>query len=172
MVVAANGSGGTPSTSRRSRESARTSAKNSPCAPTAMLPSRSLTQNVVPSTTVTAPPAGSMETGSSDGFHGSLPTAVISSPHAAHPTDHQTWGPTVPGPCFHTFAAPNHGRRRFARQTGRVITAVRIGLVAPPWIPVPPPSYGGTELVVGQLAAKLVEHGHEVVLVAHPDSDV
>jgi glycosyltransferase involved in cell wall biosynthesis len=49
---------------------------------------------------------------------------------------------------------------------------VRIGLVAPPWIPVPPPSYGGTELVVGQLAAKLVEHGHEVVLVAHPDSDV
>ena len=25
---------------------------------------------------------------------------------------------------------------------------MRIGLIAPPWVPVPPPAYGGTEVVI------------------------
>ena len=49
---------------------------------------------------------------------------------------------------------------------------LRIGLLAPPWVPVPPPSYGGIEQVVATLAAGLVERGHDVVLVAAPGSSV
>jgi len=41
---------------------------------------------------------------------------------------------------------------------------MRIGLIAPPWIPVPPPAYGGTEEVVDNLARGLVALGHEVRL--------
>ncbi len=47
---------------------------------------------------------------------------------------------------------------------------MRIGLIAPPWIPVPPPSYGGIEAVVDALAAGLTEAGHEVILAAAGDS--
>ncbi len=49
---------------------------------------------------------------------------------------------------------------------------LRIGLLAPPWVPVPPPSYGGIEQVVATLAEGLVERGHEVVLVAAPGSSL
>jgi glycosyltransferase involved in cell wall biosynthesis len=42
--------------------------------------------------------------------------------------------------------------------------AVRIGLIAPPWIPVPPPAYGGTEAVLDNLARGLAELGHDVRL--------
>ncbi|MFS8102206.1 glycosyltransferase family 4 protein [Lentzea alba] len=41
---------------------------------------------------------------------------------------------------------------------------MRVGLIAPPWIPVPPPAYGGTEAVVGDLARGLAAREHEVVL--------
>ncbi len=47
---------------------------------------------------------------------------------------------------------------------------MRIGLIAPPWIPVPPPSYGGIEAVVDALATGLAEAGHEVILAAAGDS--
>jgi hypothetical protein len=47
---------------------------------------------------------------------------------------------------------------------------MRIGLIAPPWLPVPPPAYGGTELVVDTLARGLVAAGHEVVLATTGDS--
>jgi glycosyltransferase involved in cell wall biosynthesis len=47
---------------------------------------------------------------------------------------------------------------------------MRIGILAPPWIPVPPPSYGGTESVVHTLAVGLAEAGHDVVLAASSDS--
>lgn len=47
---------------------------------------------------------------------------------------------------------------------------LRIGLLAPPWAAVPPPSYGGTELVVCQLARGLTAAGHDVVLYATGDS--
>jgi glycosyltransferase involved in cell wall biosynthesis len=47
---------------------------------------------------------------------------------------------------------------------------LRIGIVAPPWLPVPPNGYGGTEAVLDRLAIGLERAGHEVLLVGHPDS--
>ncbi len=49
---------------------------------------------------------------------------------------------------------------------------MRIGLLAPPWIPVPPPAYGGIERVVALQAAGLAAAGHDVTLVAGPGSAV
>ena len=47
---------------------------------------------------------------------------------------------------------------------------LRVGLLAPPWVAVPPPLYGGTEAVIDTLARGLVAAGHEVVLFASGDS--
>ncbi|MCU1517202.1 MAG: glycosyl transferase family 1 [Pseudarthrobacter sp.] len=47
---------------------------------------------------------------------------------------------------------------------------MRIGLVVAPWIPVPPPTYGGTERVVDCLARGFLAAGHEVLLAAASDS--
>jgi glycosyltransferase involved in cell wall biosynthesis len=47
---------------------------------------------------------------------------------------------------------------------------VRIGIIAPPWIPVPPPMYGGTEAVLDTLARGLQDAGHDVLLFASADS--
>jgi glycosyltransferase involved in cell wall biosynthesis len=47
---------------------------------------------------------------------------------------------------------------------------MRIGLIAPPWVPVPPTSYGGTEGVVDLLARGLQAAGEDVVLFATGDS--
>ena len=44
-------------------------------------------------------------------------------------------------------------------------------MVAPPWFPVPPPDYGGIELVCGLLARGLRDRGHEVVMFATGDSE-
>jgi len=41
---------------------------------------------------------------------------------------------------------------------------MRIGLVAPPWVTVPPTRYGGTESVVDNLARGLADRGHTVRL--------
>lgn len=43
-------------------------------------------------------------------------------------------------------------------------------MLAPPWIPVPPPAYGGIEEVVALLCEGLVARGHEVTLFAAPGS--
>ena len=47
---------------------------------------------------------------------------------------------------------------------------MRIGLISPPWLPVPPPKYGGTEAVVDRLARGLADQGHEVLLFCTGDS--
>ncbi|BDG08270.1 glycosyltransferase family 4 protein [Anaeromyxobacter paludicola] len=47
---------------------------------------------------------------------------------------------------------------------------MRIALVSTPFVPVPPRTYGGTELVVGELARGLSRAGHEVTLFATGDS--
>ncbi|WP_294567334.1 glycosyltransferase family 4 protein [uncultured Arthrobacter sp.] len=47
---------------------------------------------------------------------------------------------------------------------------MRIGLIAGPWLPVPPEGYGGVELMVDSLARGLAEAGHEVLLAAPADS--
>jgi glycosyltransferase involved in cell wall biosynthesis len=58
-------------------------------------------------------------------------------------------------------------RRVGGRREGR---RLRIALLAPPWIPVPPGGYGGIEAVVAQLAGELVRRGHDVTLFAAPGS--
>ena len=39
------------------------------------------------------------------------------------------------------------------------VQAMRVAMLAPPWIPVPPPGYGGIEQVIALLAAELTERG-------------
>lgn len=47
---------------------------------------------------------------------------------------------------------------------------MRIALIAPPWVPVPPVAYGGTEAVLDALARGLLAAGHEVRLATPGDS--
>jgi glycosyltransferase involved in cell wall biosynthesis len=47
---------------------------------------------------------------------------------------------------------------------------LHIAILAPPWIPIPPPGYGGIEYVVALLTDALVEHGHDVELFCAPGS--
>jgi glycosyltransferase involved in cell wall biosynthesis len=49
---------------------------------------------------------------------------------------------------------------------------VRIAIIAPPFIPVPPIGYGGTELFLADLAEGLVERGHDVIVYANGASQV
>lgn len=49
---------------------------------------------------------------------------------------------------------------------------MKIALVAPPFLPCPPPGHGGIERVVAALARGLVAAGHEVHVFCHPDSTV
>ena len=44
-------------------------------------------------------------------------------------------------------------------------------MLAPPWIPVPPPGYGGIEQVIGLLVAELTRRGNDVTLFAAPGTD-
>jgi glycosyltransferase involved in cell wall biosynthesis len=48
---------------------------------------------------------------------------------------------------------------------------LRVAMLAPPWIPVPAPAYGGIEEVVRLLCAGLTARGHDVTLFAPPGSD-
>jgi glycosyltransferase involved in cell wall biosynthesis len=47
---------------------------------------------------------------------------------------------------------------------------MKIAILAPPWITVPPPGYGGIEQVVELLSLELVRRGHEVTIYAAPGS--
>ncbi|MBE9167302.1 glycosyltransferase family 4 protein [Pleurocapsales cyanobacterium LEGE 06147] len=47
---------------------------------------------------------------------------------------------------------------------------MRIAQIAPLWEKVPPPAYGGTELIVSLLTDELVRRGHDVTLFASGDS--
>ncbi len=47
---------------------------------------------------------------------------------------------------------------------------LKIALVAPLWIPVPPKKYGGTELIVYYLCEELTKKSHDVTLFASGDS--
>jgi glycosyltransferase involved in cell wall biosynthesis len=47
---------------------------------------------------------------------------------------------------------------------------MRIGVLAPPWLPVPPSTYGGTELIADILCRGFKEAGHEPILFASGDS--
>ena len=54
--------------------------------------------------------------------------------------------------------------------TGDQGGSMRIGIIAPPWLPVPPPAYGGTEEFIADLACELSSRGHEVILFCTGDS--
>ena len=47
---------------------------------------------------------------------------------------------------------------------------MRVALIAPPWIAIPPPAYGGTEAVIDTLARGLAAAGHQVLLATTGDS--
>jgi glycosyltransferase involved in cell wall biosynthesis len=50
------------------------------------------------------------------------------------------------------------------------VVGLRVGLIAPPWVPVPPTVYGGTELVLDVLARGLQAAGCDVTLFTTGDS--
>jgi glycosyltransferase involved in cell wall biosynthesis len=50
------------------------------------------------------------------------------------------------------------------------IGPLRVAMLAPPWISVPPRGYGGVESVVGTLTEALVERGVDVTLICAPGS--
>jgi glycosyltransferase involved in cell wall biosynthesis len=58
----------------------------------------------------------------------------------------------------------------FQRRVAQGETTMKIAQVAPLWERVPPPAYGGIELVVGLLTDELVRRGHDVTLFATGDS--
>ena len=49
---------------------------------------------------------------------------------------------------------------------------MRIAIIADPYIPVPPLTYGGIERIIYFLIKGLTANGHEVLLLAHPLSKV
>jgi len=59
---------------------------------------------------------------------------------------------------------------RLLRPAGHALERLRVAVVAPPWITVPPPAYGGIEAVLDLLCEALVARGHELTLFAAPGS--
>jgi glycosyltransferase involved in cell wall biosynthesis len=49
---------------------------------------------------------------------------------------------------------------------------IRIALIAPPFIAVPPARYGGTELFIAHLAEGLRDRGHDAVVYANGESEI
>ena len=49
---------------------------------------------------------------------------------------------------------------------------MRIALIAPPFIQIPPKRYGGTELFLAGLAQGLKNLGHEVVVYTNGESEI
>lgn len=65
-------------------------------------------------------------------------------------------------------AGPPMRALRLLPEAERRIDPLRIAVLAPPWIPVPPRGYGGIEAVVDLLCATLVKRGHDVTLLPRP----
>lgn len=77
---------------------------------------------------------------------------------AACVNDTETAGETGIATGFPRFPEPDERSR------------LRIALISTPFLSVPPKNYGGTELIVHELAEGLVAQGHDVVLFATGDS--
>jgi len=60
---------------------------------------------------------------------------------------------------------------RLMDASDRLSGGLRIALLAPPMLPVPPPTYAGTERVVAALGDALIRRGHDVTLFAPGDSE-
>src|SRR3954452_10363909 len=80
------------------------------------------------------------------------------------PRSGESWGHNVVQMTSDGDAIPERER---AERSGEKL---RIAMLAPPWIPVPPPGYGGIEEVVDLLTNALVDHGHDVDLFCAPGS--
>jgi glycosyltransferase involved in cell wall biosynthesis len=72
------------------------------------------------------------------------------------------------------FGRPYSGhpsdRKRPAASAAPAGAPLRIAMLAPPWISVPAPGYGGVESVVSTLTEALVRQGHDVTLFCAPGS--
>ncbi len=62
------------------------------------------------------------------------------------------------------------GSGRFSSRSTPRSQPLRIAMLAPPWISVPPRGYGGVESVVGSLTEALVQRGNDVTLFCAPGS--
>lgn len=71
---------------------------------------------------------------------------------------------------FHAAQPPAEEGTQDLDRNGGTRTTLRIGLVAPPVIRIPPERYAGTERIVAALADGLVARGHHVTLFASGDS--
>src|SRR5215210_1187354 len=58
-----------------------------------------------------------------------------------------------------------------SQRTAHGDEAMRLAMLAPPWIPVPPPGYGGIEQVIALLTTELTGRGHDVTLFAAPGTE-
>jgi glycosyltransferase involved in cell wall biosynthesis len=76
---------------------------------------------------------------------------------------------SAPAPRLVHTAGGRVSSLRLLRDTGGH-DRLRVAVIAPPWIAVPPPGYGGIESVVDLLCEALVMRGHEVTLFAAPGS--
>jgi glycosyltransferase involved in cell wall biosynthesis len=78
------------------------------------------------------------------------------------------------GKSLETYPSAHNVIARSPRPNGangsRADHQLRIAMLAPPWIPVPPPGYGGIEEVVALLTDALVDRGHDVELFCAPGS--
>lgn len=81
-------------------------------------------------------------------------------------------GSRTRSPSRHLLPEATFGHPAVPRRLADSGSRLRILLVAPPWFPVPPPRYGGTELVVGNLAAGLADRGHDVTVLTTGDATV
>lgn len=63
------------------------------------------------------------------------------------------------------------GRALLVAAMSSTTQSLRIGILAPPMIPIPPPAYAGTERIIAVLAAELERRGHRVTVFASGDSD-
>jgi glycosyltransferase involved in cell wall biosynthesis len=71
---------------------------------------------------------------------------------------------------FHAARPPADEGTQNLDRNGGPRTTLRIGLVAPPVVRIPPERYAGTERIVAALADGLVARGHHVMLFASGDS--
>jgi glycosyltransferase involved in cell wall biosynthesis len=76
----------------------------------------------------------------------------------------------APGPQRRRRDSRNLRSRGLAVDRTRPADGLRVAMLAPPWIPVPAPGYGGVETVVSSLTEAFVEQGHDVTLFCAPGS--
>ncbi len=78
--------------------------------------------------------------------------------------------PPAHGPSFWTVACTTYLHHPHGATT-LTQPLLRIALIGPPFIEIPPRRYGGTELFIGNLASELYMRGHEVVVYGNGESD-